>query len=354
MEEYYRYIEPNGKLYKYVTANCRDAALEMLSFLIDDSGYGSASDTYYSLKKFEKIDYYEIPDGANILYESEKNRIRISGTSEGPLYYSGTDIGWTKNTRQPMLYLFYVLPYKIFVVANSEKAAYAKIFPIESIIKKKDRIRYNRATISERYNGLKSIEPIGLVSSKYYLWETIKYYDKSYFEDFLPENVTIITEPTLDYDRWSNFITGYLFRRTGHQERISEQQFNEAIKNGVLSTYDLISDEIPDINMLYEYQSDNKIIFERLFPPYNVCKTRSLPIFLESKKSDITFIDYQGTILAILSSTGECLEVEDRTADIIKTGNLGNLADYEVYDIKKGYKYIQTVRRQDIDNDLPF
>ena len=46
MEEYYRYIEPNGKLYKYVTANCRDAALEMLSFLIDDSGYGSASDTY--------------------------------------------------------------------------------------------------------------------------------------------------------------------------------------------------------------------------------------------------------------------------------------------------------------------
>jgi hypothetical protein len=75
---------------------------------------------------------------------------------------------------------------------------------------------------------------------------------------------------------------------------------------------------------------------------------------LESKKSDITFIDYQGTILAILSSTGECLEVEDRTADIIKTGNLGNLADYEVYDIKKGYKYIQTVRRQDIDNDLPF
>ena len=73
-----------------------------------------------------------------------------------------------------------------------------------------------------------------------------------------------------------------------------------------------------------------------------------------NQKSDITFIDCQGTILAILSSTGECLEVEDRTADIIKTGNLGNLADYEVYDIKKGYKYIQTVRRQDIDNDLPF
>lgn len=355
MEEYYRYIEPNGKLYKYVTANCRDAALEMLSFLIDDSGYGSASDTYYSLKKFEKIDYYEIPDGANILYESEKNRIRISGTSEGPLYYSGTDIGWTKNTRQPMLYLFYVLPYKIFVVANSEKAAYSKLFPIESIIKKKDRIRESKATISEWYNGLKRIEPIGLISSHIHLcMETIKNNDKSYFEGFLPENVNIITEPTLDYDRWSNFITGYLFRRTGHQERFSKQQFDEAIKNGVLSTYDLISDEIPDINMLYEYQSNNKIIFERLFPPYNVCKTRSLPIFLESKKSDINFIDYQGTILAILSSTGECLEVEDRTADIIKTGNLGNLADYEVYDIKKGYKYIQTVRRQDIDNDLPF
>ena len=72
MEEYYRYIEPKGKFYKYVTSNCREGALQMLSFLIDDSGYGSASDTYYSLKKFEKIDYYEIPDGANILYESEK------------------------------------------------------------------------------------------------------------------------------------------------------------------------------------------------------------------------------------------------------------------------------------------
>ena len=133
MEEYYRYIEPKGKFYKYVTSNCREGALQMLSFLIDDSGYGSAIDTYYSLKKFEKIDYYEIPDGANILYEAKKNRICVSGTSEGPTYSSGTDIGWTKNTHQPMLYLFYVLPYKIFVVANSEKAAYAKLFPIESI-----------------------------------------------------------------------------------------------------------------------------------------------------------------------------------------------------------------------------
>ena len=354
MKEYYRYIEPNGKFYKYVTSNCREGALQMLSFLIDDSGYGSASETYYSLKKFEKIDYYEIPDGANILYYAEKNRVCVSGTSEGPTYTSGTDIGWTKNTRQPMLNLFYVLPYKVFVVANSEEAAYSKLFPIESIIKKKDRIRFNRATISERFNGLKNIEPIGLTSSRIYLWETIKHYDKSYFEGFLPENVTIITEPTLDYDRWSNFITGYFFRRTGHQERFSEQQFNEAIKNGVLSTYDLIGDEIPDVDMLYEYQSKNKIIFEALFPLYNVYKTRSLSIFLESKKSDISFTDYQGTILAILSSTGECLEVEDRTADIIKTGNFGNLADYEVYDIKKGYKYIQTVRRQDIDNDLPF
>lgn len=353
MNEYYRYIEPNGKFYKYVTSNCREGALQMLSFLIDDSGYGSASETYYSLKKFEKIDYYEIPDGANILYESRKNRICVSGTSEGPTYTRGTDIGWTKNTCQPMLNLFYVLPYKIFVVANSEEAAYAKLFPIESIIKKKDRIRFNKATISER--GDKNIEPIGLLSSRIYLcMETIKHYDKSYFEGFLPEKVTIITEPTLDYDRWSNFITGYLFRRTGHQARISEQQFNEAIKNGVLSTYDLIGDEIPDVDMLYEYQSKNKIIFEALFPPYNVCKTRSLTAFLESKKSSITFTDYQGNLLAILSSTGEYLEVEDRTADIIKSGYLGNLSDYEVSDIKKGYKYIQTVRRQDIDDDLPF
>ena len=79
-----------------MTSNCREGALQMLSFLIDDSGYGSAIDTYYSLKKFEKIDYYEIPDGANILYEAKKNRICVSGTSEGPTYSSGTDIGWTK------------------------------------------------------------------------------------------------------------------------------------------------------------------------------------------------------------------------------------------------------------------
>lgn len=55
-----------------MTSNCREGALQILSFLIDDSGYGSAIDTYYSLKKFEKIDYYEIPDDANILYEAKK------------------------------------------------------------------------------------------------------------------------------------------------------------------------------------------------------------------------------------------------------------------------------------------
>lgn len=354
MEEYFRYIEPNGKRYKYVTANCRDAALEMLSFLIDDSGYGSASDTYYSLKKFEKIDYYEIPDGANILYESEKNRIRISGTSEGPLYYSGTDIGWTKNSRQPLLYLYYVLPYKVFVVANSEEAAYSKLFPIERILKKLDRIRESKATIAEKFNGLKSVEPVGLVSSRIYpCFETINFYDKTFFEDFLPRNVTIITEPTLDYDRWCNYITGYLFRRIGHQERFSEQQFNEAVKSGLLSMYDLICDELPDINVLCDYQSKNQIIFEELFPPYNLCKTRSLPVFLESKKCGINFINDNGIIHAILPLTGEILEVEDRTRYIINSGNVGDLTDYEVYDKKVGYKYIQVVRRRNIDNELP-
>ena len=48
MKEYYRYIEPKGKVYKYVTSNCREGALEMLSFLINDNGYSSAFDIYFS------------------------------------------------------------------------------------------------------------------------------------------------------------------------------------------------------------------------------------------------------------------------------------------------------------------
>lgn len=346
MKEYYRYIEPNGTHYKYVTANSQSAALDMLSFLIDDSGYGSDFETWLALEKFEEIAYSEIPDGANILYESKKNRICISGTSEGPTYCRGTDIGWTKNTHMPVLYLFYVWPFKIFVVANSEEAVYYKLFPIQSTIKRIERIR---AKENNKCNSLKEIKQIKV--SIYPCMETVKYYDGADFKRILPENVTIITEPTLDYDRWSNFIIGYLFRRIGHQERFSKQQFKEAIKNGLLSTYDLVCDEIPDIDMLYKYQSMNEIIFETLFPSYNVCKTRSLSVFMKSRKTNIDFIDYQGTILAMLTSTGEYLEVESRTADIMKTGNFGELTDYEVYDIKKGYKYIQVVRRLDIDND---
>lgn len=99
MKEYYRYIEPKGKFYKYVTSNCREGALEMLSFLINDNGNGSAIATYFSLKKFEKIDYYEIPDGANILYKSEKIGDVYLAHRKRPTYISGTDIGWTKKNR---------------------------------------------------------------------------------------------------------------------------------------------------------------------------------------------------------------------------------------------------------------
>ena len=353
MEEYYRYIESNGRFYKYVEAGSREDALHKLSFLVDDSGYADCVyDTWLELKKFEKIEYSEIPDGANILYRAEKNRIRISGTSEGPIYVKGTNIGWTKSIRKPMLYLFYVLPFKVFVVANSEEAAYSKLFPIQSTIKRVEKIRKRPPTINEIYMGKKNNQIYEIVVSIYPCMEAEKSYNRSDFEGFLPENVTMITEPTLDYDRWGNFITGYLFRRTHHQERFSEQQFNVAIKNGLLSTYDLICDEIPDSEILCEYQSQNKIIFEALYPSENVCKTRPLPVFLESKKSDIKFVDDQGTIRAILTSTGEYLEVEECTADIIRAGDIGELTDYEVYDMKKGYKYIQVI--QLIDLEIPF
>ena len=131
MEEFYRYIEPNGKHYKYVTASNREQALDMLSFLIDEDGYGSTEETYLFLREFEKIESYEVPENAHVLYVSKKNRICVSGTSEGPSYYSGTNIGWTQETYQLKPYfLFYVLPFKIFVLANSKEAAFAKLFPL--------------------------------------------------------------------------------------------------------------------------------------------------------------------------------------------------------------------------------
>ena len=49
------------------------------------------------------------------------------------------------------------------------------------------------------------------------------------FKGLLPKGVTLLTEPTLDYDRWGNYITGYLFRRKGHQNKFTEQQFIEAV-----------------------------------------------------------------------------------------------------------------------------
>lgn len=352
MGEFYRYIEPNGKQYKYLTASNREQALYMLSYLIDEDGYGSNEETYYSLKKFEKIENFEVPDNANILYESEKNRICVSGTSEGPSYYSGTNIGWTQRTYQlkPHL-LFYVLPFKIFVLANSKEAAFSKLFPLESAIKRKERKLENKP---QKYRVLSSIKKIEGMRVGLYPFMESETKNCADFKSILPEGVTLLTEPTLDYDRWSNYITGYLFRRKGHQERFTEQEFNEAIKNGLLSTYDLICDEIQDGNMLCDYQFKNRILFESLFPSYNICKTRSLDSYLKMMESNIEFMFNNDRIIGVLTSTGEIIEVEDETAAEILDNNIGSLSEYEVYDKKKRFKYVRVIKRIQISDDLPF
>lgn len=350
MEEFYRYIEPNGKHYKYVTASNREQALNKLSFLIDEDGYGSTEETYLSLEKFEKIEYFEVPDNAYVLFESEKNRICVSGTSEGPSYYSGTNIGWTKRTNQLKPHcLFYVLPFKVFVLANSKEAAFSKLFPLESVIKRIERKQENS---SGKYGPVVSIKNINGTRVGIYPFMESETKNCADFKALLPEGVTLLTEPTLDYDRWSNYITGYLFRREGHQERFTEQQFNQAIKNGLLSIYDLICDEMPDGNILCDYQLKNSIVFETLFPSYNICHTRSLPTFLNKMGSDIDFMLKNDKIIGVLTSTGEIIEVEaGETADEIMKNNIGSLWDYEVYDMKRSYKYVRVIKRIIFPND---
>lgn len=350
MEEFYRYIEPNGKHYKYVTASNREQALDMLSFLIDEDGYGSTEETYLFLREFEKIESYEVPENAHVLYVSKKNRICVSGTSEGPSYYSGTNIGWTQETYQLKPYfLFYVLPFKIFVLANSKEAAFAKLFPLESAIKRKERIQENKSHYYKYFN-IRKINGSRVGIYPFMESETKNCAD---IKSLLPPYVTLLTEPTLEYDRWSNFITGFLFRRKGHQERFTEQQFNQAIKEGLLSTSDLICDEIPDIDMLCSYQSKNSIVFASLFPPHNICKTRSLAVFLESMESGIDFMYNNGKLIGVLTSTGEILEIEDETAVCIMNNNVGSLTEFEVYDMKKSFKYVRVIKRVFLD-DLPF
>lgn len=350
MEEFYRYIEPNGKHYKYVTASNREQALDMLSFLIDEDGYGSTEETYLFLREFEKIESYEVPENAHVLYVSKKNRICVSGTSEGPSYYSGTNIGWTQQTyQQKPHFLFYVLPFKIFVLADSKEAAFTKLFPLESVIK---RIERKQEKSSQDYKSYR-IRKIKEIRVGIYPFMESETKDCADYKGLLPEGVRLLTEPTLDYDRWSNYITGYLFRRKGHQERFTEQQFNQAIRNGVLSTYDLICDDIPNVDMLCDYQSMNNIIFAPLFPYENICKTRNLASFLQSKESGIDFIYNNGKIIGVLTSTGEILEVEDETAVCIMNNNVGSLTEFEVYDMKKSFKYVRVIKRVFLD-DLPF
>jgi len=350
MEEFYRYIEPNGKHYKYVTASNREQALYMLSFLINEDGNGSPDETYLFLEKFEKIEHFEVPENAHVLYKSEKNRRCVSGTSEGPSYYSGTNIGWTQETYQLKPYfLFYVLPFKIFVLANSKEAVFSKLFPLESAIKRKERILENKSHY--KYFNIRKINGTRVGIYPFMESETKNCAD---IKALLPDSVTLLTEPTLEYDRWSNFITGYLFRKKGHQERFTEQQFNQVIKEGLLSTSDLICDEIPDIDILCSYQSKNRILFESLFPPHNICKTRNLDTFLRMMESGIYFKYNNDRIIGVLTKTGEIIEVEEETAFELIYNNIRSLSDYEVYDKKKDYKYVRVIKRIHYSDDLPF
>ena len=342
---YYRYIEPGGTEYKYIQASNRSTALYMLSYLIDEDGYGSEEETYYSLRAFEELEYFEVPENVKILYESEKNRLCVSGTSEGPTYVSGTNIGWTQNWTELKPNLYYALPFRVFVEAISKEAAFAKLFPIESTIKRKERLLEKR--LKSRGIYVRPRKTQGTYA------EIITFVERSFntvdLKQILPDGVTVISDPVLDYDRWSNYVTGYLFRREGHQKRISEEQFHKAIKSGLLATYDLISKEIPNIDELCDYQAHNKIIFKVLNPYNNICKTSSLAAFLEKRGGKIDFKVYHGELVGVLSSTGEIIEIENGTMPY------GDITDYEVYDKKKGFKYIRVIKSTyNRCDDLPF
>ena len=131
-------------------------------------------------------------------------------------------------------------------------------------------------------------------------------------------------------------------------------KFYDAIKNGLLSTYDLLFNEIPVGDTLCNYQLKNRIIFEVLYPSYNICQTRSLAYFLKLMESDMDFFHEDDGIIGVLTSTGEIIEVEDETAKEIKNNILRTSSEYEVFDMKKNFKYVRVIKKKDSPDDLPF
>ena len=70
-------------------------------------------------------------------------------------------------------------------------------------------------------------------------------------------------------------------------------------------------------------------------------------------ESGIDFMYNNGKLIGVLTSTGEILEIEDETAVCIMNNNVGSLTEFEVYDMKKSFKYVRVIKRVFLD-DLPF
>lgn len=343
--KYFRYKTANCNQYKYVRAHLREEALTMLSYLINDDGNGDPSETYLFLKNFEEIELSEVPDNADVLYESHKNRICVSGTSEGPVFLHGTDKGWTRNSAPIPLNIYYALPYKVFIVANSKEAAISKILPLEKTIKRIEN-KYDEILKQTKDGRTHSVSKIDGTSVEIHLLMESVYSND--YGSLLPEGCKIITEATLEYDRWSNYITGYLFRREGHQNKITLDQYIDSLHEGLLSLYDLIKDFVPTPKELLNYQMKNRILFSNLL----YCSPSSLgrlnvPITLKCykdiKQSSILFLEKNEHIYALISRTGEIIELEKDVADAIKKGGTGNLEDYDIYYKIKSWRIVPVI-----------
>lgn len=341
MKKYYRYIEPSGFDTKYVEACHEVEALEKLSYLVDD-GYASTETVRNALKLFEEIEYFELPDNVTVLTESYKNK-------DG--FQSATPTGWTQLGSKPHLNLYYVMPYKVFVIANSEEAVRTKIFPIEALINRL--FRKEKELHPDKF----PYESEGLFNTwlRIFPFLTYEWTWTGDFKQHIPEGCRIIREPTLEYDRWGNYIKGYLFNRNGHQEWIGESRFESIIKSGLLFSFDQLAEYLPPLTDISYYGRTNKELLSSQYN-YDSCKEAPLAHFLSVRNSDMDFIYQNGKMMGRLSATGETLEIEDEIINDVLSNGLSNRDDYEVCRKKSGWNICRCIRRiktWDFDDDLP-
>lgn len=338
--KYYRYKEFNKQSIKYIKAESQENALTMLSFLVDESDYGSIEETWLSLELFEEIHSYEIPDRAAILYESYKNRKCISGTSEDQTFETGNDSGWTKRYLSLKSNLFYVLPFRVFVIANSEEAARNKLFPLTAIIDKMERN-------AERHKDTdKDLSYLHQTTKRSHITIIPFFNDITDIErarQVIPDASIVIETPTLEYDRWYNYITGYLFRRIEHQKIITEELFEKIISKGLLASYDELNQLFPSIKELCEYQDYNSIEFEFITYPYNNSPRGSLKKYLKKRDALLNVYKDINGFYGIISTTGEKIFFDDKVIEYFYQNQFWRIEDYDVKNVKVGYRFYHLI-----------